>query len=81
MLLFLIVGISLASNLEFKKFVTQYKKKYSSSEELARRKMIYTNNYNEILINNKKYLEGKVSSKMEVTDDSDLTFEEWKLKV
>ena len=61
--------------------MTQYKKKYSSSEELARRKMIYTNNYNEILINNKKYLEGKVSSKMEVTDDSDLTFEEWKLKV
>ena len=81
MLLFLIVGISLASNLEFKKFVTQYKKRYASSEDLARRKMIYINNYNEILINNKKYLEGKVSSKMEVTDDSDLTFEEWKLKV
>ena len=37
-------------------------------------------NYKKVLMHNKKYKEGKVSWKRKMTEDSDLTFEEWKIK-
>ena len=82
MLLALLVGISLAADMLiiFNNFVKKYKKTYASPEELSRRKMIFIEHYKEMLVHNQKYREGKLSWSIRITEDSDLTFEEWKMK-
>ena len=82
MLLALLVGISLAADMLiiFNNFVKKYKKTYASPEELSRRKMIFIEHYKEMLVHNQKYREGKLSWSIRMTEDSDLTFEEWKMK-
>ena len=64
----------------FNNFVKKYNKTYASPEELSRRKMIFIEHYKEMLVHNQKYREGKLSWSIRMTEDSDLTLEEWKMK-
>merc|ERR1711994_671030 len=76
-LLCALAGIALASEVSFNEFAKTFNKKYASTEELAKRKEIFMNNYNDMLRHNQEYEEGKVSWWKKVTEFYDMTHEEW----
>merc|ERR1711962_1245048 len=72
-LLCALAGIALASEASFNEFAKTFNKKYASTEELAKRKEIFMNNYNDMLRHNQEYEEGKVSWWKKVTIYDDLS--------
>merc|ERR1712025_1080433 len=80
-LLFALAGIALASEVSFNEFAKTFNKKYTSTEEYAKRREIFLNNYNDMLRHNQEYEEGKVSWWRKMTEDYDITHEEWMAKM
>jgi len=76
-----LLGISIASEASFLNFAKTYNKKYATTEEYAKRREIFFNNYNDMLRHNQEYEEGKVSWWRKMTEDYDITHEEWMAKM
>ena len=76
-----LLGISIASEASFLNFAKTYNKKYATTEEYAKRREIFLNNYNDMLRHNQEYEEGKVSWWRKMTEDYDITHEEWMAKM
>jgi len=76
-LLCALAGIALASEASFNEFAKTFNKKYASTEEYAKRREIFMDNYKLMLKHNQEYEEGKVSWWKKVTEYYDMTHEEW----
>ena len=74
---FAVIGVSLASQVNFLEFAKTFKKSYGSTEEYNKRKEIFLQNYNDILRHNQLYEQGKVTWWRKITEHSDLTPEEF----
>merc|ERR1711874_65550 len=72
-----VIGVSLASQVNFLEFAKTFKKSYGSTEEYNKRREIYLQNYNDILRHNQLYKQGKVTWWRKITEHSDLTPEEF----
>ncbi|KAH8284751.1 hypothetical protein KR054_000534, partial [Drosophila jambulina] len=62
----------------WKKFITDFDRKYENDAETERRRTIFCGNWKRIQEHNALYESGKVSHKKGINQWSDLTFEEWK---
>ena len=71
------LGIALATEANFLEFAKTHNKKYASVEEYNKRRDIFLANYNDMLRHNKEYDEGKVTWWKKVTENYDMTHEEW----
>ena len=74
---FAVIGVSLASQVNFLEFAKTFKKSYGSTEEYNKRREIFLQNYNDILRHNQLYEQGKVTWWRKITEHSDLTPEEF----
>ena len=71
-LLCALAGIALASEASFNEFAKTFNKKYASTEEFAKRREIFMDNYKLMLKHNQEYEEGKVSFFESVNEFSNL---------
>jgi len=69
-----------ASEEDFKSFANHFGKSYAHQEEFLKRRNIFEANYVKVLEHNKRYDAGEVSWSMKMTNEMDLTADEWMAK-
>merc|ERR1712002_1136539 len=73
-----VVGLHLHD--EFHTFNKQFNKLHADTTEFELRRSIFMKNYNDMIEHNKRYEAGEVSWWQKMTEDMDLTDEEWESK-